>query len=426
MLPLAQAIAGEKRMRSSAPWLGAILALSVVPAGCDSGDAAGADCSGVDCDAQSAATACPNGSPAEAITADAGLWSWIPVEGMRCRDGSSTGIGVYPSPTGDARLLIFLEPGGACFDAETCSASAAHFDESDFADRRAQFELSRALFGDFPGIFAESPTSDFPSPFKGWNKVFVPYCSGDVHAGDNGQGFDNGTFVSQHHGFANVGQALAKAAATWPNASQVVLSGSSAGGFGAAFHFDQLHNFFCQSRTYLIDDSGPPLREQTPPPASRPLLPACLQQRWRERWNLNATLPAGCNDCRAADGGGLSQLLPHLATAYPDSRMALLSFTEDAVIRDFYGYDAQDPLCGPVAGGVMSAADFSAGLRDLRDNVLRALPATAAQNAVFFQPGDDHVFLLGQGLGNPRLLPAVANWLSAMVADDPGWSDVGP
>jgi hypothetical protein len=44
------------------------------------------------------------------------VWTWIPIPGAYCDDGSPTGIGVNLPPTSSNNLLIAFEGGGACWD----------------------------------------------------------------------------------------------------------------------------------------------------------------------------------------------------------------------------------------------------------------------------------------------------------------------
>src|SRR5262245_50224909 len=57
-------------------------------------------------------------------------WTWTPVDGAICGNGSATGIGIRKNPA-SKKLVIYLEAGGACFSKDTCigaNASAAHFE----------------------------------------------------------------------------------------------------------------------------------------------------------------------------------------------------------------------------------------------------------------------------------------------------------
>src|SRR6476469_4355384 len=52
-------------------------------------------------------------------------WTYVPIDGSQCIDGSPTGIGVNLGTSGD--LVIYLEGGGACFNSGTCP-HASHLD----------------------------------------------------------------------------------------------------------------------------------------------------------------------------------------------------------------------------------------------------------------------------------------------------------
>ena len=100
-------------------------------------------------------------------------WVWLTSEHLRCRDNSATGLGVrLSSDTDQKNLLIYLRPGGACFNAPSCALAAYKYDDTDF-----QEDITVNL----QGIFDETNTDN---PFADWHKVFVPYCTGDVHTGN--------------------------------------------------------------------------------------------------------------------------------------------------------------------------------------------------------------------------------------------------
>src|SRR5690349_14903977 len=52
-----------------------------------------------------------------------GTWTWIPIEGSRCMDGSETGIGVNLRRD-SGKLVIMYEGGGACFNELSCMGVA--------------------------------------------------------------------------------------------------------------------------------------------------------------------------------------------------------------------------------------------------------------------------------------------------------------
>src|SRR5689334_20606686 len=56
--------------------------------------------------------------PAKPIDAPKNKWTFVPIEGAVCDDGTPTGIGVYL--TDNPNLLVFLMGGGACWNYSTC------------------------------------------------------------------------------------------------------------------------------------------------------------------------------------------------------------------------------------------------------------------------------------------------------------------
>ncbi|TAK18549.1 MAG: hypothetical protein EPO40_36695 [Myxococcaceae bacterium] len=264
----------------------------------------------------------PAGPDDPIVGAEPRRWTWVPIEGMRCIDGSPTGIGVNVAP-GAEGLVIFLMGGGACFNEETC-ASVFHADGFDEGAFRAE---TRAFS-------ASGPVSriDASNPFRNWSFAYVGYCTGDAHAGDNPEGVVIGGRRRVFVGHRNVRLALRRLLPTFRGVGHVLVTGVSAGGFGAAYHYDGIAQAFGPATDVsLLNDSGPPLNDD--------VLAPCLQRTWRTLWNLDATFPADCTECRAqADGGGISRLADFLARKYPTRRLGIVSAMGDGVPRDFFSW----------------------------------------------------------------------------------------
>jgi hypothetical protein len=346
-----------------------------------------------------AGNACTNA--ASPIAAPAARWTFVDVPESRCMNGSATGFGINPGPATD-RLLVYFEGGGACFDPVTCLA-VGH------ASGFARDDLAPAVKGLTDGILSRT---DPKNPFRDWSFVFVPYCTGDVHAGAN----PNGPSGRAHVGFANVTHLLERVVPAYASVERVLVSGSSAGGFGAAYNFDQIaRGFSCsRARVDLLDDAGIPMGDS--------YLRPCLQELWRTTWGLDRTLPSDCPDCGAGEKGGLSAVLPFLAAKYPTSRFAYLSATQDITIRTFFGFGFSK---GCASLSLMDGNLFEAGLLDVRTRVLGGSP-----NAAVYSVGDlsalQHTFL-----GEPLARTVAAgqeldSWLTAFDGRDPRWGSVGP
>jgi hypothetical protein len=285
-----------------------------------------------------------------------GEWNWIDFPEASCIDGRPAGIGVRYGISDE--VVIFFEGGGGCFNAATCGlfyASFAHFDQLIF-DWLWQDTILQS------GIFS---TSTADNPVRDWNFIYIPYCTGDTHAGAAPNtpvpGFAFGQ-PQQFVGYTNVQHFLDRIVPTFSDTSHVLVTGISAGGFGAAFNYDRIADAFAASKVTLIDDSGPPLTD--------PWLVPCLQSTWRELFNLDATLPPGCAQCFQGDGGGIYHMGHYLAQKHPDQTLALISAEQDLVIRTFFGYGIQAQGAEPCPLGVfelpMDGAYFADGIYSLR------------------------------------------------------------
>jgi hypothetical protein len=324
-------------------------------------------------------------------------WTYVPITGTQCMNGSSTGIGVNVGTSGD--LVVYLEGGGACFNTSTC-LSVAHpngFGPQDF---------SSTISGYTDGIFDRT---DAKNPLKDATFVFVPYCTGDIHAGSNASGFGGRKQV----GYQNVGKDLDYIVPKSTPVSRVILTGSSAGGFGALFNFDRTQTAFGTKPVVLIDDSGPPLSDT--------YLTPCLQSLTRTLWNLDAALPADCTACTGADGGGLGNAATYLAAKYQNDRLALITSTRDGVIRSFLGFGYPDCTTG---GNPIPEPDYTTAITMLRDTTL----APHDNFRVWTIESGLHVWLVGRGSLSSEVSHGVtlADWITQMLDGTTPWNSVAP
>ena len=131
-----------------------------------------------------------------------------------CADGSA--FHFYLREASPTKVLFYLEGGGACFSGDMCKPGSGTYSETISPISKLE---------DSPGIF------DFANPenpFADYSVVYVPYCTGDVHAGNITKDYGNGV-VTQHKGFVNASNALDTMIKRFPNTTQLVVAGSSAG-----------------------------------------------------------------------------------------------------------------------------------------------------------------------------------------------------
>ncbi len=320
------------------------------------------------------------GAPLEA---PASKWTWFDFPDSVCANGNATGIGVNPSPSGGP-LLIVLQGGGSCVDEQSCWIEptainiATGFGKNDF-------EAMTSLEG---GFFDRG---DVDNPFANASFVFVPYCTGDAHMGS--RTVDYGTTTTHHRGYDNLGSFLARLVPTFPGAPRVILAGSSAGGYGAAYNWYRTQQMFGDIAVDLIDDSGPWL------PA--PYLSEVLEQSWRSAWNLDANWPLGCGTCL----DDLDAIYSFSARHLPASRGALLSYVHDAEIANVFG---------------LNASQMGAALEDLVLDRFSHHPNLQA----FVVAGDGHI--LFDAPQTQHGATSLKQWLAKMANNDTSWSTLMP
>jgi hypothetical protein len=297
--------------------------------------------------------------------APVGEWIWVDFPESRCRDGSSTGIGVRRGASDN--LAFFFEGGGACFNGFTCLANDPDYNGDDFSWWKD--------WDGHAGIFNETRDDN---PVRDWSFIYVPYCSGDVHGGDNaGVEVEDVNGVQIYNGYNNVEQFLGRIVPTFADAPHVLVTGVSAGGFGAGFNYHRIARSF-PGKVTLLDDSGPPMRDE--------YLAPCLQATWRAVWGLDSTIPGNCPDCSGPDGGGISELIRFIGARHPEQRMGLISSEFDRTIGTFFSFGVDE--CAGL-GAIYSAARFRDGLYDLRDEVL----VPTGNWGSYFIPGIEHTWI---------------------------------
>lgn len=338
-----------------------------------------------------ASVACGDSTPYQGVprdlpplTATPGTWTWIDVPDSKCDDGSPTGFAVNPQDTSD--LFIFFEGGGACWDYLTCvavqTASKGPVGSAQWATRAASlgapFDRSRAS-----------------NPFRNATMVYIPYCTGDLHVGDNLAVYQGPTTVNYYHkGRPDTVAFLSRVASTWADPARVIVSGSSAGGYGAALTYDLTRKTFPTARMYLIDDAGPLLEGNSVPEAER--------TAWISAWNIGGLIDEMCTGCR----DDFSLLHNTLTKRYPNDRLALLSSLQDVTIRTYF---------------MLTPDVFQTALLQLiADHIT---PTVAFRSFVI--TGDQHTLLYTMTTSTTNNV-VLEPWLDDMVNDKASWVSVQP
>jgi len=331
----------------------------------------------------------PTPTPGAAIAAPNETWTWVGFPDSTCGNGVATGIGVnLTSRTTD--VFVYFAGGGACWDETTCFVvkAAANLDsgyvEASFASDSVKAETGFSR-------------TDAANPWKDMSFVYVPYCTGDLHAGDNVKTYSPaGGPVQVHHvGGRNVDAFLARLMPTFPGARRIFVAGSSAGGYAAQILYDRFAAAFPAAEVHALADGAQLV------PTPDPQRYAAFQATWK------LSLPPGCAAC-STDPRAIAS---NLVASHPSRRFGLLANLDDPVLRPFLAYNpfAPDPA-------------FEAATR-------AALGIYEVANARHFAlVASGHTMLrglsttVGPAPGNVTL----SSWLKSWVDGGAGWTSVGP
>ena len=291
-------------------------------------------------------------------------------DGPLCFDGSEYSISLRD--TGSQNLLIYLQPGGACWSA-IC--------------RCAEYVIPG-----IPRVGILDP-NEAKNPVKGWNTALLSYCDGSHFVGDVDLDTDGDGLTDRYHrGLKNLSAGLDSVVGTFPEARKILLAGSSAGGYGAVYALPLIRSVYPEAFIYLVNDSGVGVM---PPGVITTML---------SEWNATRLIPGSCPDCLSEDGC-LVNFYSWLLSEDPRLKFALMSYKQDTVIADDYS---------------------SMGGENLERHLLEDFSKLEKDH-----PGRAHSFLVDGSLhgmlGKMQTTAdsvTVAEWLTQMLEDSPDWKSV--
>lgn len=167
-----------------------------------------------------------------------------------CSDGSPYHF--YVRPGRDSHLLFHLQGGGACWSGATCDPDLepsfrVHLGDVDPEARRGIFDF------DHPD-----------NPFADYTVVLAPYCTGDVHLGDNEVTYD-APAVEGHaahpvtvrfRGLDNVQAVMDWTQQHLSSPEAIFVTGSSAGSIPSPYYAMRLAETYPQARIVQLGDGS--------------------------------------------------------------------------------------------------------------------------------------------------------------------------
>lgn len=330
-----------------------------------------------------------------------GEWLKFEPEGAVCANGSQYKYFINFSET-SRNLVIFLEGGGACGDYDGC-ANGRPFN-TDCIQEPAGTECIR---DDYPAVYLRldelAPLTEataplgvmdgnvpielaYPvlasnpeiNPMGEWNKVFVPYCTGDTYLGSRVHTYvdpeGEGPDVDFHHvGHQNMLVVIEELNRMFTDVPQMMVGGCSAGGAGSLSNYPFIRNGIeGAERGYLLADSGPVMPSTTVDGE-----PGNGIGLTRPIWGTDTlleSLPFGS----ARSLADFSEISAVVAETFPEDRLSISIFERDynytvaiyAPLSPILGDEATSPSTGPGRTEVyrLTSEDLSV-LRDDLDEV---------------------------------------------------------
>jgi len=225
-------------------------------------------------------------------------------------------------------LVVYFEGGGACWDNLTCSFPIG----SGLPSPAPQFYVSQIAPGTNPanysGMFDQANPAN---PVKDWSIVYIPYCTGDIHTGsatkqyvNAGNPFLPASYNIQHRGFDNFMVVLDWIRKNFDAPKSILVTGSSAGGYGASANFPYIADSYPNAHMYVLADAS----QGVSTPAFDTGNPG------RNSWNPQ--LPQWIFGAPPTSVPS-SELLRRATEAYPHAKVSQFTTALDDVQVAFYG-----------------------------------------------------------------------------------------
>jgi hypothetical protein len=308
------------------------------------------------------------------------------------------------------KLLVYYYGGGACWDTLTCVFQTCTQNANPNPPG-----LSGWGFGDL---------TNPDNPFKDWHIIRVPYCSCDIHLGDNAVDyppippFIPGKHV-EHRGHDNAKLVEKWAREHFLTPSAIFITGPSAGSYGAMVHGVHLNAVYSASSINVMGDGGNGVATQE------------FMDTNFSNWGAMDNLP----DVPGIIGVPSSEItipliLKAAASFYPRTNWSNYTTAFDGGGGGQTGFynvmlNPHDPL-GAQATWWEASCQFNEVMRDQAFDTADAAALENDNYRYYIASGSTHT-----GFGNPRVyydttggVPRLVDWINAMIDGDPGWVNV--
>ncbi len=294
-------------------------------------------------------------------------WNEVALGGeTSCSRGTPFSLFVYPGKIN--KVVIDYMGGGACWNAGNCApGSNKTFLESIEEIKTEHKELFEA------GIYDHTNPEN---PFKDWHHVVVPYCTGDIHWGENDQTYTkrNKSFVIKHRGAVNSKAVLSWVQQHFKSPEKVLVTGYSAGAYGALYWYPHVVKMYPDSKVIQFADSG-----------MSPITESFAKLAFKE-WGVEKNRPSWIPGLDPAKVNWsklqVDYIYKQITDFYPQARMSAFTSAFDGTQRIFYALMDSDTPDDNIP-------DWPILMKNMVESLGRATP----QFNYFLAPGHEHCLL---------------------------------
>lgn len=169
----------------------------------------------------------------------------------KCLDGTNAGYYAQGASNEDDALkwVIYLDGGGECDSESACLA------QTDSALGSSKYFANES---DPSGWYLASDYCPYNPTFCGWNHVKDPYCTQDLHSGQVKEASEDtwGLYFSGHLVLEAILDDLDKPPYNLIDATDIIVSGVSAGGIGVWMNVDYIASRYPKARVTAATIAG--------------------------------------------------------------------------------------------------------------------------------------------------------------------------
>jgi hypothetical protein len=308
-----------------------------------------------------------------------------------CADGSEYAF--WERPADPDKVVFYLDGGGICFDATSCANA-----NTPTSGERAGPDYDPNVEGENPGNEGGMFDLSHPdNPFGDYSFVYVPLCTADSHLGNSTRAY-SAEITIEHKGFVNGTAALDYLAEHYPDATQVVVVGKTAGSVAAPIYGGLITDLLPAAQVMVFGAQS----------GAIPNDPNLNTEILSEQWNAFDNIPAWeVNEGLTASDWGPLTFWSQAGLHDPDMVLARFDYAYDPHAAEGVAY---------LTGNEIEPAD----LVTLMDDNEAAIEAAGVVMHSYTAPGEGHGILEFELFHDMEVNDVrLVKWLEALLAGEP-------